>query len=41
MANILDMKNIGAQILSSSDFISGAELSDSVGTVREAVKKGI
>lgn len=40
-ANILDMKNIGAQILSSSEFIGGAALSDSVGTVREAVKKGI
>ena len=40
-ANILDMKNIGAQILSSAEFIGGAALSDSVGTVRAAVKKGI
>ena len=38
-ANILDMKNIGAQILSSAEFIGGAELLDSVGTVRAAVKK--
>ena len=38
-ANILDMKNIGAQILSSAEFIGGAALTDSVGTVRAAVKK--
>lgn len=40
-ANILDMKNIGAQILSAEEFMSGAALDDSTGKVREAVIKGI
>ncbi len=37
-ANLLDMANIGAQIMSSEDFFSGAALKDTVSEVREKVK---
>lgn len=38
-ANIRDMKNIGAQIFSSSDFISGQPLKDSTGEVYRALNR--
>ena len=40
-ANIFDMKNIGAQILTAEEFISGAAIADSVSAVRAAVLAGV
>ena len=37
-ANLLDMRNIGAQIISAEDFMSGAPLLDSAGEVQTAVR---
>lgn len=37
-ANILDMKNIGAQIMTSAEFLAGAAIADSVGAVQKSVR---
>ena len=38
-ANLFDMANVGAQIMSADEFINGAELFDSVADVHRQVKK--
>lgn len=40
-ANLLDMKNIGAQILSAEEFMNGAALADPSGETRAAVLAGV
>lgn len=37
-ANLLDMRNIGAQILSSAEFLAGAGIEDCAGAVRQSVR---
>lgn len=37
-ANLLDMKNVGAQILSSAEFISGTPLTDTAGLTQSRVR---
>ena len=39
-ANLADMERIGAQLLSSADYLAGAPLRDTVGEVRAQVLKG-
>ena len=40
-ANLRDMENIGAQLLTSEEFMAGAALTDSAGEVQRAVRSGI
>ena len=38
-SNLRDMANVGAQILTSADFISGMEIRDTVSLARESVER--
>ena len=38
-SNLRDMANVGAQILTSADFISGMEIRDTAGLARESVER--
>ena len=40
-ANLRDMENIGAQLLTSEEFMAGAALTDSAGEVQRDVRNGI